>query len=45
MDEIEWEDASWLDLYDVEHASDADWADRAQRKSLKRARTTWRNAE
>jgi hypothetical protein len=45
MDEVEWEDASWLDLYDEGHASDDEWQDRAQRKSLKRARKSWRNAE
>ena len=44
--DIEWEDASWLDLYSLgEHASDADWADRSQRKALRRARRARQEAE
>lgn len=43
--DIDWEDASWLDLYDSGHADDDAWQDRAQRKTLKRARKAWRNSE
>jgi len=45
MDDIEWEDASWLDLYDMGHADDDEWQDRASRKSLRRARKSRREAE
>lgn len=45
MEDIEWEDASWLDLYDMGHAEDDDWADRSQRKALRRARKSRQEAE